>query len=586
MSGVRKRISANPWLALLTILILAGLVAAACGGGGGDDGGSDDSADRATTSRDAERESTREGAQAQAAPAAGEGAEPDQIAPAPRPRGSNELRLAFASPLTLDPALTTSVSSARFVVEIFGGLLSLDQDLNIIADLAEALPDFVENPDGSVTYTFAIRRDALFHNGRRVGADDVKRSIERHANPDTLSPTAPDFLNDIVGAVDFMRGRADEISGIQVIDDRTVQITIDQPKPYFLFKLTYPTAFVVDMQQVENDPRNWASNPNGTGPFQLVEWNLGESIVLEPWDRYHLEPAHVDRIDIRFAGGGLTQYENNEVDIAGIGVNDIERARDPASDLNAEFVSRDELSVTYVGFNTRHPPFDDRDVRRAFAMAIDKLTLSEVVLQSSAPIANGIIPPGLAAFDRDFLGLPFDPERAKEILDGSSYAGTPFLENIRVTVSGAGATPGSVIVAIQDMWRENLGLEIEIQQVEAANFFSELDQGLYQSFILGWILDYPDPENIVDLLFHSRSLQNNPAYSNPEVDALVEEARAELDPERRIDLYRRAEAMIVEDAPWAPLFFGATNEVVKPYVQGYLPPRSIVPNLRYIQLEN
>ncbi len=582
------------WAVVLLLITGAALALTACGGG---DDESDDSTARATSATRGDRDADA-GAQADAGDAGDQGqsqsagqsqaqaqAEP-QERPTPASAGpsGNDLRLAFSSPLTLDPALTTSVSSARFVVEIFGGLLSLDPDLQLIPDLAEALPALTQNDDGTVTYTFNLRRDALFHNGRRVQADDVKWSIERHAAPDTFSPVAPDFLNDIVGAVDYMRGRADEISGIEVIDDNTIQITIDSPKPYFLFKLTYPTAFVVDRQQVENDPRNWASNPNGTGPFELVEWNLGEGLILERWDRYHLEPALVDRVIVRFAGGGLTQYENNEVDIADIGTNDIERARDPNSDLNAEFVSRNELSVFYIGFNTQQPPFDDRDVRRALSMAIDKQTIAEVVLQSIAPVAHGIIPPGLAAFDESFGGLPFDPELAKELLDNSSYAGTAFLENIRVTVPGAGATPGNVIVAIQDMWSTNLGLQVEIQQVEAANFFSELDQGLYQAFSLGWILDYPDPENIVDLLFHSASLQNNPAYQSDELDALVEEARGELDPERRIALYREAERVIIEDAPWAPLFFGTTNQVIKPYVTGYVPPRSIIPHLRYIGL--
>ena len=587
-------------LLILLLTLTAALAAAACGGG-------DDAADstaRATSATREDRDAdAAAGAQADDGDAAAQGqsegqsedqsqsqpeaqADPQERAtPASAGPSGNDLRVALSSPLTLDPALTTSVSSARFVVEIFGGLLSLDQDLQLIPDLAEALPELTQNDDGTVTYTFHLRRDALFHNGRRVQADDVKWSIERHAAPETFSPVAPDFLNDIVGAVDYMRGRADEISGIEVIDDNTIQITIDSPKPYFLFKLTYPTSFVVDRQQVENDPRNWASSPNGTGPFKLAEWNLGEGLILERWDRYHLEPALVDRVIVRFAGGGLTQYENNEVDIADIGTNDIERARDPSSDLNAEFVSRNELSVFYIGFNTQQPPFDDRDVRRALAMAIDKQTIAEVVLQSIAPVAHGIIPPGLAAFDESFGGMPFDPERAKELLDASSYAGTPFLDNIRITVPGAGATPGNVIVAIQDMWSTNLGLQVEIQQVEAANFFSELDQGLYQAFSLGWILDYPDPENIVDLLFHSASLQNNPAYQSDELDALVEEARGELDADRRIELYREAERVIIEDAPWAPLFFGTANQVIKPYVTGYVPPRSIIPHLRYIGLE-
>jgi oligopeptide transport system substrate-binding protein len=586
MSGELKSLTACRWAAVLTLILISSLVAVACGGGSDDDASRADRADATTREDRGDNDAAAEDAQS-----ADEQSEQAQAEERETPRGSsavassNELRLAFSSPLTLDPALTASVHSARFVVEIFGGLLSLDEDLNIIPDLAESLPDSIENGDGTVTYTFNLRRDALFHNGRRVMADDIKWSIERHAAPGTFSPTAPDFLSDIVGAVDFMRGRADEISGIVVVDDTTVQITIDAPKAYFLFKLTYPTSFVVDRQQVENDPRNWASDPNGTGPFKLAEWTLGESMILEPWERYHLEPAFVDRVNIRFAGGGLTQYENNEVDIADVGTNDIERARDPNSDLNAEFVSRAELSVFYVGFNTQQPPFDDRDVRRALAMAIDKQTISEVILQSIAPVANGVIPPGLAAFDPDFGGLPFDPELALETLEGSTYAGTPFLENIRITVPGAGATPGNVIVAIQDMWRENLGLDIDIQQVESANFFSELDQGLYQAFSLGWILDYPDPENLVDLLFHSGSLQNNPAYQSDELDALVEEARLELDPQRRIDLYRQAQRVIVEDSPWIPLFFGTANQVVKPYVSDYLPPRSIIPHLHYIKLE-
>jgi oligopeptide transport system substrate-binding protein len=566
--------------------VAATLVAAACGGAGDGDAGAPDqpSADDRSDRQADEPSDDDDGAPADAAPS--DDVRPDNVQPttpaAPRVRG--ELRIARPEPITLDPALTTDATSASYVVEIFGGLVTLDQDLNIVPDLAEALPEPIFNDDGTVTYRFVLRRDALFHNGRRVTADDVKWSIERNASPETFSPTAIDYLGDIAGAKDHARGRVDGIAGIEVIDERTIEFTVDSAKPYFLAKLTYPTAFVIDRTQVENDPTNWTRNPNGTGPFRLEEWQLGQEIVLAPNERYHLGAPLLDSVRIRFAGGGLTQYENNEVDIATVGVNDIERVRDPGSNLNDEFVSRSELSVFYLGFNVDQPPFDDPLVRRAFAQAIDKQTIIEVVLQDVAIVADGIVPPGIPGFTDGANGLPFDPDEARELLSRSTYAGTPLLNSVRVTLPGAGATPGPVVEAIRQMWRENLDLEVEIQQVELANFYSELDRGLYQLFSIGWILDYPDPENVLDLLFHSRSLQNNTAYRNPTLDAIIEEARTEQDPQRRIDLYKDAEAIIIDDAVWVPLFFGQSNEVVKPYVQGYLPPRSIVPYLRLVSV--
>ena len=576
----------RPWLTLLALLLIAGLMAAACGGS------DDDSTPAAQSAEDAdrgERDSDRDDGDGEPADQAevGQADQSDQARPAtPATRQSGLLRISRGEPITLDPALVTDVTSASFVVEIFGGLVSLDPDLKIIPDLAETFPTLRTNADGSVTYTFVLRRDALFQNGRRVTAADVKWSIERHAAPETLSPTAIDYIGDIVGARDYIRNQIDEIQGIQVIDERTIEITIDGAKPYFLAKLTYPTAFVVDRNQVESDPNNWTRNPNGTGPFELEEWQLGEQIVLQPFDRYHLGPASLESVQVRFAGGGLVQYENDEVDIADVGVNDIESVRTPGSALNAEFVSRSELGVFYLGFNTKQPPFDDPLVRRAFGHSIDKETINTVVLQEVLPLAEGILPPGLPGFDEDFRGLSFDPDLALQLIEDSNYAGSPLLEGIRLTISGAGATPGPVIEAIQQMWLQNLGIQVEIQQVETANFFQELDRGLYQLFNIGWIVDYPDAENILDLKFHSGSRQNDAGYASDEVDALLLQARTEQDVQTRIDLYRRIEDILVnEDAVWIPLFFSQINQVVKPYVRGYVPPRSVVPVLRFITLD-
>ncbi len=501
------------------------------------------------------------------------------------PREAGEFRIARSEPINLDPAQITDVSSAVIAVEVFGGLLVLDRNLRIAPDLAESVPGAQVNDDGTVTYRFTIRDNARFHDGKRITAEDFKWSFERNLHPETLSPTAPDFLGDIVGAAEFLRNRTDEVVGIQVIDDVTLDITILQPTPVFLYKLTYPTAFVLDRDQVEADPERWALAPNGSGPFRLTEWQLGEGLTLERFDDYHLEPAKVRKVTVRFAGGSVEQFENDELDQAFIGLNDIERVRDPASELNPLYVSRSELSVFYLAFNVTQPPFDDPNVRLALAHSIDKTTIVEDVLDDLLVAAHQIVPPGLVAHDPEYRGIVFDPELAQELLAESQYAGTTFIDEIRLTIPGAGATPGSVFEAIQDMWRQHLGLEIEIQQVEFATFISEVDRGLYGFFSLGWSLDYPDPHNVLDYKFHSASLGNDTQLNSDEIDSLLEQARYSLDNELRTGIYQEVDRSLVEDAIWIPLYYSVAHEVVKPYVQDYEPTRMVIPHLRFVSID-
>jgi ABC-type transport system substrate-binding protein len=501
------------------------------------------------------------------------------------PREAGEFRIARAEPINLDPAQITDVSSAVIAVEIFGGLLVLDRDLRIAADLAESVPGPSVNDDGTVTYRFTIRQNATFHDGKAITAEDFKWSLERNLHPETLSPTAPDFLGDIVGAAEYVRGRADEVIGIQVVDDHTLDITILQATPVFLYKLTYPTAYVLDREQVEADPERWALNPNGSGPFKLTEWQLGEGLTLERFDDYHLEPARVAKVSVRFAGGSVEQFENDELDQAFVGINDIERVRDPASELNAQYVTRSELSIFYLAFNVSTPPFDDVNLRLALAHSIDKTTITQEVQADLLIQARQIIPPGLAAHDDDYPGLVFDPELAQEYLAESRYAGTPLLDDIRLTISGAGATPGPSIEAIQDMWRQHLGLEVEIQQVEFASFISDIDRGLYGFFSLGWSLDYPDPHNVLDYKFYSASLGNDVQLDDEEIDALLEQARYSLDHELRTSIYQQVDTMLVEQAVWIPLYYSVAHELVKPYVRDYEPTRMVIPHLRFVSIE-
>jgi oligopeptide transport system substrate-binding protein len=504
-------------------------------------------------------------------------------------RAAGELRLLGDEPITLDPHLAQDVSSAVYIVEIFGGLLTLDTNLQLQPDLADAIPTIenggkVVNPDGTVTYTFHIRDNALFHDLTPVLADDVKASLERAADPATESLVSEFFLGDIVGVTEKLRGQADDVSGVSVVDDRTVAITIESDLPSFLNKLTYPTAFVVDTGQIEADPDNWTRHPNGTGPYKLDEWRFGERIVLKAHERYHLGAPNVKTVRYLLTGEPLTLYEAGDVDVTPVGPNDIERVQDPADPLHDQYVSGDRLGISYLGFNVDSPPFDDPKVRRAFAMAIDRDQIESAVRKNMEPVANSIMMPGLPAYDPTAQAPRFDPEAAKQLLEESKYGGPDGLPPITFAESGTGASSGPGTAAIIEMWRDNLGVDVEIQQAESATFFQDVNQGRYQMYGLGWFMDYPDEEDLLNIHFDSESPNNDTNYSNPQVDQLLRQALVEADRAQRTDLYRQAERLVLQDAPWVPLFFEQYHALIKPNVQNYQIPPAVVPRLRFITL--
>ena len=527
----------------------------------------------------------------------------------PRPGGN--FRRLWSDPPTLDPHLTSDTTSAGIVVEIFSGLVALNTDLVLVPDIAERW-----TIDAGVVYTFSIRPDVKFHNGKSVTAHDFKWSIERAANPKTASPVADTYLNDIVGAMDYIEGEASEITGIRVIDDLTLQITIDAPKAYFLAKLTYPTAYVLGQETVELGGRNWwVDTPVGTGPFELKEYRIGERLILERYDGYHREPAKVDKILMNLAGGqAMAMYENDELDITGVGLFDLDRVLDPTEPLNRELVvAPPSFSISYIGFNATQAPFDDPKVRQALNHAVDKELIATEVLSDLVEPAYAILPPGFPGNNPDLEGLKYDPEAAVRLLGESRYldylankeegsmfydlaqqllakstvAGTVDMPRIVVTVPGTGGTIGLDLEVIIEMWKQILGVEVEIQQVEWATYLQDLDDKKFQAYAgLGWEADYPDPQDFLDILFHTDSSINHGAYSNSEVDAILEAARVEQDVVKRVALYNQAEDLIVTDAAWVPLWFtGERYALVKPHVEGYELTPMIVPKLSQIQIK-
>lgn len=492
--------------------------------------------------------------------------------------GNEELTLFGTAPSSLDPVQCADATSAYYLVEIFSGLVTLDKDLNVICDIAES---YEVSSDGTI-YTFSLRDGVRFHDGREVTANDFKYSIERAADPQTNSPVAAVYLGDIAGFKERLAGEADEVSGVRVVDNRTLEITIDAPKAYFLAKLVHPTAFVVDSEDVASGDE-WWKHPNGTGPFRLAAWEEGQRMVLERNEHYYRGVARLEGVTFLLRGSSIMMYENDEIDITAVGANNIDRVLDPDNPLNKELVIAPELSVGYVGFNSEIPPFDDVKVRQAFCHAIDKEKIIEVLAKSIWSPAYGILPPGMPGYNDELNGLDYNVTLAQQLLAESSYHGS--MPPIVFSVQGSCAGVPIMDSTIAWMWQENLGVNVTIQCVEAQTFLDDLRDQELQIFQIGWIADYPDPENFLDVLFHSRSAENHTAYNSSAVDASLEEVRVEGNINARLAMYQDIEQIIVNDAPCLPLYFGQDYYLVKPWVKGFSPSPMVIPLLKDVWIE-
>jgi len=482
----------------------------------------------------------------------------------------------------LDPIQVGDVATSEYVVEIFGGLVTLDPDLKVQPDIAQSW----DITNGGKTYTFKLRDDVVFHTGnaRRVTAEDVKYSIERAADPSNASPTVRAYLGNIVGLRDRYENKAASVSGVKVIDDRTIQIDLIEPSDYFLSELTYPVAFIVDRQQIEANPRNWTQKPSGTGPFKLAEFKPAEKIRLVRNDRYHLGAPKLDEVVFELGGGSLlTRYENDEIHIGYIPASLLDSVKDGSNALAKEYRPVPNMAVFYFTLNPQKAPFDDPKVRQAFALTIDRETLNSVLLYDAYRVADGFLPPEMPGYTESVSSYDYDVDRAKQLLAESKYAGN--LPRIVLSYSGTGAAPGDLLVAVQERWQETLGVTIELQAIDSSAFLREQRRGNFQMHSDGWAADYPDPEDFLGKLFASDSTLNYTGYKNAEVDRLLLAARTEQDRTRRFAMYADAEQLILDDAVVVPTFWPVEHVIVKPCVQGYPNVSMTVPKYRFVEIK-
>jgi ABC-type transport system substrate-binding protein len=472
---------------------------------------------------------------------------------------SEAIYLRGGQPRTLDPA-TTHEGPAGALGHIFSGLVTLDTDLQVQPDLAAG---WTVSEDG-LLYTFYLRKNAVFHDGRPVTAQDVIYSWERAADPAIGSDTAQTYLGDIAGVAERLAGTAENISGLHAVDDHTLEVRLTAPVIYFLAKLAYPVTFIVDNENVSQS--DWEHEPNGTGPFRLQTWQDDEILILARHEAFYHDPAQVKYLVFLLGPGlPLAMYEQNELDLVGIGGDALARTQDPNNPLANDLRVVADMCTAVIGLNNRIPPFDDVRVRQAFNYALDKQRLIDVFANGNGLVATGPLPPGLPAYDNTLLGYPYDPEAARQLL--ADYGEVPPL----TYYMGAYDDVSSYETAVITMWQENLGVTIEPVLIEPFTFLDELYGGnVGNIFSSGWCADYPDPQNFLDVLYHSQSQQNLSGFHDAAVDDLLVQARVERDIPNRIGLYQEVERMIVAQAPVVFVSNSVSAVLVKPRLQNYV----------------
>ena len=495
--------------------------------------------------------------------------------------GDSVLHLSDGGPITLDPAISGEMSYHTYVMQLYGGLVRLDAELQIVPDIAES---WTISEDGT-RYVFKLRDDVEFHSGKSVTANDFKYSWERACDPATGSLTAPTYLGDIVGANDMLSGGATSLAGVTVLDDYTLQVDIDEPRAYFIDKLTYPTTAVVDEETVSNGP-DWWRQPNGTGPFQLIQWDEGSSLILGRNDDYHGDVALLDAVEFHLlAGVPMSLYEQGVIDVVAVGSSYMSQVTDPSNPFSLEHASAPELSLYYVGFDVTKEPFNDVNVRRAFCHAVERQRIVDVLFEGSVQVASGVLPAGLPGYDPSLVAFEYDPALARQLLSESSYGSADALPPIELTISGyANQVPAYLAAAIAD-WRKNLGVEVAVRQLEPEVFLYELYEERDELFSMGWIADYPNPQNFLGTLFGTGESTNIAHYSNPALDDLLDRAAAEQEEQVRLDLYQEAERLVVDEAPCLPLMYGSNHVLVRPYVSGYRLSPLGVPDLSTVSVD-
>ncbi|MCI0449309.1 MAG: ABC transporter substrate-binding protein [Chlorobi bacterium] len=525
---------------------------------------------------------------------------------------------------SLDPTGINDVVSHHVSHQIYDLLIDLDSNMNLKPTLATRW----EISEDGLTYTFHLRKGVYFHDnacfpngkGREFYAEDAKYSFNRILDPRTGSLGFDYYKNYVEGAKEFIDEvsksisenrdpKIKDVSGFIAKDDSTFVIKLKKPFGPFIYYMCLGFAYVVPREAVEKYGKDFFQNPVGTGPFIFENWTPDLEINMRKnpnyWekDEFGNNIPYLDKVKFRFIkdiSQQLLEFKNGNID---------DSYRIP-TELTSSIVNEDgsltpeyskfilqvknAYAIQYYGFLTNGKIFSNPKVRQAFNYAIDRERIIKYVLKGTGtPAVYGVVPPGMPGYDiKNIKGYSYDLEKAKQLMNEAGYPGGKGFPEVTLNINEGGGRNIQVMEALQNMLKE-LGISIKIQTLQFAQHLDNLDAGRSDFYRLGWIADYPDPENFLNL-FYGKNVPANPKekspinsfrYINPKYDELFEQALRISDMTERYKIYQQAEQIAVNEAPVLFIFYDVDYRLVQPYVRGFaLDPMHRV-NMRYTWLD-
>jgi ABC-type transport system substrate-binding protein len=489
----------------------------------------------------------------------------EQVDP-PESRGSHQVfRMAGPSdaPTTIDPALVRDTTSSFLARQVFRGLIRLDATLEPTPDLASQVEI---SPDGTV-YRFTLHDSITFHDGSPITAAHVKESLERATDPmlmggDGHALPSRNYLDDIEGARERMDGERDDIPGIVVVDERTIEISLEHGVVDFLERMSNSSTLIVDVSETTSGS-DWWLEPNGTGPFRLVEWDADRQITLAAHDGY-VHPPFLESVEYRVgaeAVGQMQLYETDQIDFVHVPLSVLDRVQYEGSPIRGSLREEPLLSTSFILMNPSIEPYNDQAFREAIANVIPRDALTEIMLEGRVQTAQGVLPPVMLGNDVQPYPFEMDPDRGRSSL-GSIQLPEDFE---RVTIYGSG---GAIPTVMKHFIEAELGLEVEVVQLRWSDYTGDMEDGRLPMFVLTWVADGPDPVSFMRALFHSESPDNYARFNDPDVDDLLDQAAIEQDEQERSRLIQEAHRLILESAVVVPLYHSVDYVLVSDNVAG------------------
>ncbi len=446
---------------------------------------------------------------------------------------------------SLDPHGTNDQPSSRVSKQIYNTLVEQTVDMELVPGLAEEW-----NQVDETTWEFKIKEGVKFHNGEELKASDIKFSIDRMLESKEVAHIV------------------ESIESVEIVDDYKIIIKTAKPFGPLLAHLAHTATSIVNEKAVTEAGEDYGQKPVGTGPFKFVKWDAGDKISLERFDDYYEGPAKLKTVVFRNITEGTNRtigLETGELDVA-YEIEPIDKGT-VANHKDLQLIEGPSLSMAYIGMNNLKEPFNNEKVRKAVNYAIDADSIIESVLHGAGQKANSPIGPRVFAHNDTLEPYGYDPEKAKELLKEAGY------ENGFNTTIWTNDNPIRLQIAqIAQAQLKEIGIEVTIEPLEWGSYLERTANGEHDMFILGWVSVTADPDYGLYPLYHSSqhgSGGNRSFFTNEEVDKFLEEGRVAIDAEKRAEAYKKAQEIIVREAPDAILYYQTQNVGAQKSVKGF-----------------